>query len=91
MAKQRQLKEEDKESAKQNQLNIIAQKIRKDSACGYGPSWQLHTELFEEDKEIDDADREHIAECIEDGYIEGELVSGEESVRGYWKLVLWEK
>jgi len=48
--------------------------------------WNLEANMFDDDKEVDDNDLEHIAGMIEEGYTEGEILSGEHNDRGYWKI-----
>jgi len=49
----------------------------------------LHTieyHHFDYDGPMDDADKDHIKKCIEDGIHEGELDTGAEEHRGWWRI-----
>lgn len=38
-------------------------------------------------KELDESDIEHIKQAIIDGYNQGELIHGEDGIRGWWHII----
>jgi hypothetical protein len=66
------------------ELKEIARLIREGNTSGYEPNWSLEAKL--EEGEPDEVDLDHIAGLVEAGYVEGELVSGENQTSGWWKL-----
>ena len=68
-------------------LEYIGELIEKGNTTGYDPYWKLSIEF---DGEIDDDDRKHIGKLVSNGYTSGEIISGEESKRGWWSIDIGE-
>lgn len=64
-------------------LKYIGELIKQGNTSGYNPNWTLRIDF---DGEIDDSDRQHIAKLVSESYTSGEIVSGEESERGWWSI-----
>ncbi len=64
-------------------LEHIGSLIKDGNTSGYDPFWKLDIQF---DGDIDDSDREHISKLVSEGYTSGEIVSGEESQRGWWSI-----
>lgn len=64
-------------------LQHIGSLIKEGNTSGYDPFWKLDIQF---DGDIDDSDREHISKLVSEGYTSGEIVSGEESQRGWWSI-----
>lgn len=68
-------------------LEYIGELIEKGNTSGYDPYWKLSIEF---DGEIDDDDRSNISHLVKNGFTSGEIVSGEESKRGWWSIDIGE-
>lgn len=70
-----------------SKLEYISELIKKGNTSGYDPYWKLSIEF---DGEIDDDDRSNISHLVKNGFTSGEIVSGEESQRGWWSIDIGE-
>lgn len=64
-------------------LEYISNLIRQGNTSGYNPYWKLNIKF---DGELESSDTEQIAEYVEQGYHEGQIVSGEEGKTGWWNI-----
>lgn len=62
-------------------LEYISNLIRQGNTSGYTPYWKLNIKF---DGELEDSDVQQIAEYVEQGYHEGQIVSGEKT--GWWSI-----